>query len=221
MLRCLLFDVDGTLVSMNVDGERLRATMAAELQKWGFDTSFIGGGVYSQDIIDRAKLQVETGSVKADFRVVREQLYAALDALEMDWNARSEPIEGARAVLARLRTTHPDVKLATLTNSGRAPSEWLLRKYDLLKYFDYTFSRDNLPAMKPRPEAVLHAVQEVGVRTQEAMFVGDSVIDVRSAKGAGVRIASVVTGRYTAEKLREEGTDYVLGSLWELFNLLN
>lgn len=205
---------------MNVDGDRLRTTMASELQKRGFDTSFIGPGVYTQDIIDRAKLQIEAGVVKADFREVREQLYAALDALEMDWNARSEPIEGAEDVLRRLRTAHRGVKLATLTNSGRAPSEWLLKKYGLLKYFDYTFTRDNLPAMKPRPEAILYAVREIGVPAQESMYVGDSVIDVRSAKGAGVRIASVVTGRYTAEKLREEGTDYVLGSLSELFSLL-
>ena len=55
---------------------------------------------------------------------------------------------------------------------------------------------------------------------EESIYVGDSVIDVPAAKGAGVRIASVTTGRYTAERLREEGTDYVLGSLSELFDLV-
>ena len=47
----------------------------------------------------------------------------------MDWNARAEPIPGTGEVLDRLRSAN--VKLATLTNSGRAPSEWLLKRHDL------------------------------------------------------------------------------------------
>ncbi|MDA4122357.1 MAG: HAD family hydrolase [Thaumarchaeota archaeon] len=216
MLRGLLFDVDGTLVTLNVDGERLRTTMAEELNKLGFDISFVQAGIYSQDIMDKAKLQVDLGNVEADFGHVRATLYRALDALELEWNARSEPIAGVTEVLEHLKRKEPAIKLATLTNSGRAPSQLLLKKYDLLKYFDYTFSRDELPFMKPRPEAVTYALKTMGLAQDDALFVGDSVVDIKAARGAGLKVASVVSGRYTAERLRAEGADYVLGSMSEL-----
>ena len=220
MLRSLIFDVDGTLVTLNVDGDKLRTTMAEELNKLGFDISFIQAGGYTQDIIDKAKLQVDGGGVEADFEKVKATLFRVLDELELQWNAKSEPVDGIAEVLATLKRRHPGVKLATLTNSGRVPSELLLKKYDLLKYFDYTFSRDELPFMKPRPEAMVHALATMGVSREDALYVGDSVVDVRAAKGAGLKIASVVTGRYSAERLRGEGADYVIGSVSELFELL-
>jgi phosphoglycolate phosphatase len=221
LLRALIFDVDGTLVTLNVDGEKLRTTMAEELDKLGFDISFIQTGGYTQDIIDKAKLQVDVGDVEADFETVKSTLYRVLDELELQWNARSEPIEGIAEVLAGIKRTHKGIKLATLTNSGRVPSQMLLKKYDLLKYFDYAFSRDELPFMKPRPEAMSHALSVMGVKKEDALYVGDSVVDIRAAKGAGLKIASVVTGRYSAERLRSEGPDYILDSVSEVLKLLS
>ncbi len=219
MPRCFIFDVDGTLVTLNVDGDKLRSAMAGELNKLGFDISFIQAGGYTQDIIDKAKLQIELGEVEADFEKVKATLYRVLDELELRWNEKSEPIDGITEVLTDLRRRHGGAKLATLTNSGRAPSDLLLRKYDLLKLFDYTFTRDELPFMKPRPEAILHALAAMGVPKGEALYIGDSVVDVRAAKAAGVRIASVASGRYSAERLRAEGADYVVGSVSGILDL--
>ncbi len=213
--------MDGTLVTLNVDGERLRTTMADELNKLGFDISFVQAGIYSQDIMDKAKLQVDLGHVEADFEQVRAALYRALDALELEWNAKSEPIAGVTDVLDRIAKKEPPIKLATLTNSGRVPSQLLLKKYDLLRYFHYNFSRDELPFMKPRPEAVIYALKTMGLTQDDALFVGDSVVDIKAARGAGLKVASVVTGRYTAERLRAEGADYVLGSMSELPDLIS
>ncbi|MGA2199458.1 MAG: HAD family hydrolase [Nitrososphaerales archaeon] len=219
MVRGLIFDVDGTLVSLKVDVETLRSTTARELLKMGFDASFMdGSNLTTQDIIDRAKQQVESGSVKADFVSFRAGLNSALDAIEMDWNARAEPIPGIADVLIRLRAAN--VKLATLTNSGRAPSDWLLRRHDLLQHFDFSLSRDDVTALKPRPEGIIKAMALMGLPREDVVYVGDSVIDVRAARAAGIRVASVTTGRYTHERLRDEGTDYIMGSLTELLELV-
>lgn len=219
-MRGLIFDVDGTLVTLNVDGDKMRTKMAEELNRLGFDISFIAEGVSSQEIIDRAKLQVELGRVEADFEKVRAALYQILDELELQWNAKSEPIRGVEEVLSRLKETHRGLALATLTNSGRKPSELLLKKHGLIKYFDFTFSRDELPFMKPRPEAILHALEVMRLEKEAVLYVGDSVVDVRAARSAGVRIAAVPTGRYPSSRLREEGADLVLGSLSEVLGLL-
>lgn len=217
MTRAVIFDVDGTLVTMNVDGDRLRTTMAEELGKLGFDISFMVRAGYTQEIIDGARQQIDVGTVEADFEGVKSTLYRALDALEMEWNARSEPVSGVVDTLARLRQR--GLLLATLTNSGRAPSDWLLKKHDLLRYFDYTFTRDDVPFMKPRPESVLHAISQMGVKKEDVLLVGDSVVDVRAARAAGVRVAAIPSGRYTADRLRAEGSES-MNSLSYVLNLV-
>jgi phosphoglycolate phosphatase len=220
LIEGLLFDVDGTLVSLKVEVEKLRSTTAAAFVSGGFDISVIDPGKLStQDMIDVARGQFESGAVAADYASFRRNLFTALDQIEMEWNALAEPIDGTAEVLARLRESGR-VKLATLTNSGRAPSDWLLRRYDLLKYFDYTFTRDDVPALKPRPDGIRTALQVIGLPAEKVLFVGDSWIDVRAANTAGVKVASVTTGRYTLERLREEGSDYVLDSLAGLFDIL-
>jgi phosphoglycolate phosphatase len=218
LTKAVIFDVDGTLVTLNVDGDKLRTTMAMELDKLGFDISFMDGGGYTQEIIDQAKLQVDLGTVKADFEGVKLVLYRALDALEMQWNAQSVPIPGVVETLTLLRRR--GLVLATLTNSGRAPSDWLLKKHDLLRYFDHTFTRDDVPFMKPRPESLTFAVSEMGVEKEDVLFVGDSVVDVRAARAAGVRMASITSGRYSAERLRGEGSDLIVESLAEVVDLV-
>ncbi len=219
MVRGLIFDVDGTLVSLKVDVEKLRSTTAKELARNGFDGSFMAGNnLTTQEIIDRAREQVETGLVKTDFGVFRASLGAALDALEMDWNALAEPIPGIVEILDGLRAKK--VKLATLTNSGRAPSEWLLRRHDLLRRFDFTLSRDDVAKLKPSPDGILKAITLMGLPREEVVYVGDSVIDVRAARSAGIKVASVTTGRYTRERLIEEGSDYIMGSLAGLLDLV-
>lgn len=219
MVRGLIFDVDGTLVNLKVDGEKLRSTTARELVKAGFDASFMDGHSFNtQEIIDRVRQQAESGRANVNFQSFRSALNAALDAVEMDWNALAEPIPGAVEILVRLRAA--EVKLATLTNSGRAPSDWLLRRHDLLRHFDFTLSRDDVAALKPSPDGLIKAVALMGLPKEEVIYVGDSVIDVRAARGAGIRVASVTTGRYTRERLQDEGTDYIMGSLAELLDLV-
>jgi len=219
LVRGLIFDVDGTLVSLKVDVEKLRSTTARELVKAGFDLSSMDvTSLHTQEVIDRARRLVESGSVKVHFESFRVALFAALDEVEMDWNSRAEPIQGTGEVLDRLRSAN--VKLATLTNSGRSPSEWLLRRHDLLRRFDFTLTRDEVSALKPSPDGLLEAVGMMGLPKNEVVYVGDSIIDVKAAKGAGVRVASVTTGRYTHERLLTEGSDYILSSLSGLLDLV-
>lgn len=218
MIRGLIFDVDGTLVSLKVDVERLRSITTRALMELGFDMSFMNeGNLYTQDIIDRARLQLDAGTVKTDFATMRASLNKALDELEMDWNAQAEAIPETAGVLAGLKSR--SVRLATLTNSGRAPSDWLLRKHGLLGYFDFTLTRDDVPALKPRADGMLKAISMMGFPRDQLLYVGDSIIDVKAAKAAGLKIASVTSGRYPAERLTQEGSDYVMSSLTELLAL--
>jgi phosphoglycolate phosphatase-like HAD superfamily hydrolase len=88
------------------------------------------------------------------------------------------------------------------------------------RYFHRSFTRDDLPVMKPRPEGISTALKELGLGKGEVLYVGDSPTDIMASRAAGIRIASVATGRYDVEALRKLGPDYTLGSLSELEGLI-
>ena len=224
MLRGIIFDLDGTLISLHVDGTAFRREIAKELTKSGFKMDLIvssTGRLYVQDMLDLAKSQIDQGLVQTDYEGVRERTFRALDALEMEWIKHSRLLPGAEAVLSRLRGERgSDVTLSLLTNSGRAATRYAMEHLDFDRYFEQSFTRDELPAMKPRPDGIAAALEALDLPKSETLYVGDSPIDIIATRGAGVRIASVASDRYDVEALRRLGPDYVLPSISDLEDLL-
>lgn len=213
MITGVLFDLDGTLVTLEIDGAALRSRMIKELENAGVDTS----GLDSSSAPTQAIIDFGMSSVRArggDERRLRAHLYSVLDELELGWGTNSAPMTGAVEALQQLRDD--GVKIATVTNSGRSPASDLLERHGLRRYLDAVVTRDDVEAMKPSPEGIIKALGQIGVGRGCALYVGDSWVDVRAARAAEVRIASIVSGQYSEERLRAEGPDLVLHSLAEL-----
>jgi phosphoglycolate phosphatase len=224
LLKGIIFDLDGTLISLHVDGAAFRREIAQELANGGFRMDLIEAsskGLYVQDILDLARSQIEGGLVKADYEDVRKRTFQALDALELEWIQHSQLLPGAEAILSRLSGEGiVPITLALLTNSGRAATKYAMERLGFERYFHRSFTRDDLPVMKPRPEGIATALKEMGLGRREVLYVGDSPTDIMATRAAGIRIASVATGRYDVEALRRLSPDYALGSLSELEGLL-
>jgi pyrophosphatase PpaX len=224
LLRGIIFDLDGTLISLHVDGAAFRREIAKELTQSGFRIDFTEAnykGLYVQNMLDLAKSQIDQGLVKADYEHVRWRTSQALDALEVEWIRHSQLLPGAEAILSRLSGEgKTPITLALLTNSGRAATHYAMESLGFKRYFERTFTRDDLPAMKPRPEGITVALKALGLGPSEVLYVGDSPTDIIATRGAGIRIASVASGHYDVEALRKLGPDYTLGSLSELEDLL-
>ncbi len=225
VLKGIIFDLDGTLISLHVDGAAFRKEIADELARGGFRMDLIDAtskGVYVQDILDGARSQIDGGLVKAEYEVVKGRTFLALDALELEWIRHSRLLPGAEAILSRLSGEgDPPITLALLTNSGRAATKYALEGLGLGRFFANSFTRDDLPAMKPRPEGITSALKALGLDRSEVLYVGDSPTDIMASKRAGIRIASVATERYDLEALAKLNPDYTLGSLSELEKLVS
>jgi phosphoglycolate phosphatase len=224
LLRGIIFDLDGTLISLHVDGAAFRREIAKELTQSGFRIDFTEAnykGLYVQDMLDRAKSQIDGGIVNVEYEDVKRRTFRALDALEVEWIRHSQLLPGADAILSRLSGEGKlPITLTLLTNSGRAATKYALEELRLGRYFPRSFTRDDVPAMKPRPEGIATALAELGLQKGEVLYVGDSPTDILASRRAGIRVASVATHRYGVEALRELGPDYTIGSLPELEELL-
>jgi len=214
MIRGLVFDLDGTIISIGRDGAAFRSTTAAHLRRNGFDMSQIRTEKGVQDMLDQALVQLRQGRVNVDYAQLKRQIFNELDELESLWVREARLLPGVAEALSDLKPVVP--RFGLLTNSGGAATAYAVGKFGLDEYFDYIFTRDTVPSMKPSPDGLILILDTMGVERSEALFVGDSVYDIRAARAAGVKVASVLSGPYDAEMVKREQPDYVLGSLTEL-----
>jgi 2-haloalkanoic acid dehalogenase type II len=212
-----IFDLDGTLVTFKLNIRQWRKVIIDVMSKRGFDTSGLDLSTPTQQVLDRAKAQVPSDAT-GRYDSLRREAFSILDSLELEGAKSASVFPGAEDVLRRLKSR--GFHLGLLTNSGRAAASLSLARWGLQGLFELVLTRDDIDAMKPRPEGLSKAARMLGVQPDQVYYVGDSVYDVMAAKAAGMKSIAVATGNYTAERLKGEGADYVILSLGELPNVL-
>ncbi len=213
MAAAAILDLDGTLVTFHFNFQEWRRALLAELSRRGFDTTGLTLTTPTQTILDAARSQIPPGR-PGSYEALRKDAFAILDGFEIESASKSVVIPGAKEALDRLRAK--GVRMAVLTNSGRKAASESLRRAGLAGEFEFVLTRDDTEFMKPRPEGVIMAVAMLGLPPGEIYYVGDSPLDIPAAREAGVRVVSVATGSYSAERLKGEGADFVISSLSEL-----
>ena len=110
--------------------------------------------------------------------------------------------------------------MAVVTNKLVDATETILGHFGLRDYFEVVIGDSTEPplsllARKPQPDMLLEALRRFGVTADEAVMVGDSGVDVRAAKAAGIRVVAV-GGGYSAEPLESFGPDRLIESFADL-----
>lgn len=72
------------------------------------------------------------------------------------------------------------------------------------------------PRSKPEPDMLFKNLEEMSIEAGEAVFVGDSVIDMKTGQNAGVKTIGVTTGQHTREMLMDAGAERVIDKLSQL-----
>jgi phosphoglycolate phosphatase len=109
---------------------------------------------------------------KLDHTYVYPGVFASLDSL------RLEPAGTQRAGVLRA--------MAVLTNKPIGPSLAICEALGLSPYFFRIYGGNSFPTKKPDPEGLIALMQEAGVTSQETLMIGDSDVDILTARNAGV-----------------------------------
>lgn len=121
---------------------------------------------------------------------------------------RSRLYPQVREVLQALR--EQGILLAVVTNKEQRYTQAVLDAHRLTPLFDRVVSGDSLPTRKPHPAGVLACLEQFRVSSQRALFVGDSSIDVATARNAGVAVWALPYGYNMGEPIAACGPDRVL-----------
>jgi phosphoglycolate phosphatase len=206
-VKALVFDLDGTLIdskedlalSMNATLEHLgRKRLEAELIY-----SYVGGGV--QLLVKRALAEGAT-----DEEVERGMAYF-LEYYRAHMLDHTVPYPGVREALDNLAGR----ELAVLTNKPVNFSRAILSGLGLIEQFRYVYGGNSFEKKKPDPVGLNTLLRELAVGPREAMMVGDSDVDVQTARNAGTWACGVTYGLGSA-KLPASNPDLLIDSLEEL-----
>lgn len=104
--------------------------------------------------------------------------------------------DGVLQVLQGLK--QDSYKVGVVTTKYQRRIVEIFNKYDALPLLDLIIGGDSVTKKKPDPEGVNLAIREWGFDKSEILYVGDSLVDAKTAEGAGVDFAAVLTG--TTEK---------------------
>src|SRR5690349_19921380 len=119
---------------------------------------------------------------------------------------RPRAIPHARPAIRRLRAH--GIRLGLVTASTRNVVEHNLPRLHLEGAFESIRYADDVARSKPHPDALLEALEELGVEAGDAVYVGDTTVDLEMAAAAGTPFVAVGTTT-TAERFREAGVDAV------------
>jgi len=202
----ILLDLDGTLV--DTIALILRSVRHAfEGRAWApTDAQWVAG--------IGQPLRVQLGAFAdgaGDVEVLVER-YRAFQREHHDGMTRAYP--GAVEAVRRLKGLgHP---VAVVTGKLSEPASRALSLVGLAEFVDVLVGADSCPRHKPDPAPVLLALQRLGREPAEALFLGDSPIDLEASRAAGVRAVAALWGACSREALLEAGPQHLLDDVRDL-----
>lgn len=123
-------------------------------------------------------------------------------------------LPGAAALLAALH--RQGKKLGLCSNKPRQFSQRLLEHLGVAAYFGAVLGPEDVPSPKPAPDMLVRAIDRLGVTHDQALYVGDNLVDIQAARSAGVQIWAVPTGSWERANLEAAKPDRLLTDLQEM-----
>jgi phosphoglycolate phosphatase len=185
-VRALIFDLDGTLIDSKLDLIHSVNAMLHELKRPQLAAETISGyiGHGAPQLVTRALGGTAT---EEELQRALQFFLGYYEAHKMD-NTCAYP--GVPETLAHLS----DIPMAVLTNKPERISVRILKSLGLAKYFRAIYGGNSFASKKPDPFGANKILQELGIPAGHALIVGDSEVDVQTARNAGTRAAAVNYG---------------------------
>jgi phosphoglycolate phosphatase len=202
----VIFDLDGTLIDSQQD---LANSVNAAREHMGLPPieneriySYVGNG--APVLIRRA---MGDSASQAD---VDRALQYFLDYYREHMLDHTRLYPGVRAALDRLHEA--GVKQAVLTNKPVRFSQAIIDGLGLGGHFERVYGGNSFEEKKPHPAGILTLARELGAVLDRIVMVGDSAVDVQTARNAGVKCCGVSFG-FQPETFAEYPPDFVVDDM--------
>lgn len=214
--RLAIFDFDGTLAS-SLDS--IHSCMCEAFAAFGIRTPS------REDVRATVGLTLEESvSILGDGKVSTSQVHEVVEEYRRIHDAKGgegvKLFEGAGKLLEELPSHN--IKSVLVSNKGRKAMNALLDRLRIWAFFDLTLSAEDVARNKPDPKLFLQDIAPHfdGIPKKETLVIGDTVVDLRFAKAAGLASCWASYGYGDATRCRKLSPDHEVRDLKELRDIL-
>jgi phosphoglycolate phosphatase len=216
----LLFDLDGTLVDSH---HEICLALDRALRDVGWSLGF----AQVEALVDGSPLEVIWETLHPDPSVrpaeseYRRFAQAYRDHYMRDLGHASALYPNVIDTLLSLQAAHPALRFAVVSNKSAGSVTPLLRAMGIAQYFVLMLGCGGTTiAPKPAPDLLLAAAHELQSEIIHCAMIGDTVLDIRAGKRAGMRTVGMSYGMGGRPALEAEGADHVLDTFADLARIL-
>lgn len=218
-IKAVVFDLDGTIVSFNIDYMAVRAEVRSLLIKEGFPASILSTKESIFEMLKKVQIFLKNQKKpKQKFDEIRSQALAIAEKYELEAARTTSLLSGAVETLKEVKKMQLRIGLCTV-NGDRA-AEYLLKRFKIAQYFDAKITRDEVENVKPSSEHLEAVLAALEVNGEEAVVVGDGIGDMKCAADLQSVAVGLPTGVSTAADLMNAGANYIITSITDLPNLI-
>ena len=214
-VKAVIFDLDGTIASFNLDYKTVRAEVKGYLVKRGVPASALSVKESIFEMLRKTEIFVRNSGKPAKFlEEVRGEALAMTEKYELEAATSTSLMPGAVETLKALRRMGLKIGLCTI-NSEKSVN-YILKRFGIAEFFDVTVPRNKVNHFKPHPEHIEAALKALGASANDTVIVGDSSTDMQSAKELKAVAVGLPTGVSTLEQLTRNGANYIITSITDL-----
>jgi len=211
-VKAVIFDLDGTLASFNLDYKTLRSEVKAYLVKMGVPASILSVNESIFEMLRKTEIFVKnSGKPTKLLEEVRSEALAMSEKYELEAAKCTSLLPGAVETLKALRQMSLKIGLCTI-NSEESMNH-ILKRFEIADFFDATVSRKGVNHFKPHPEHLETALKALDASAKDTVVVGDSSVDMQSAVALKAIAVGLPTGVSTTEQLMSSGANYLITSI--------
>lgn len=216
-IEAVIFDLDGTLAHFNLDVKELRGEVRSFLIQKGVPASILEINESIFEMLKKTDIFIKNTSKngKAEtFEEIRSQAFGIAERYELEAAQTTSLLTGVIETLKQLK--EQNVKMGVCTISSEKAATYILQRFKIDDYFVVVVPRDKVKYVKPHTEQCELVLKALGVKAKSVLVVGDSVVDMQSAKELKAIAVGLTTGISTKEQLASNGANYVITSLTDL-----
>lgn len=213
MINTIVFDLDGTLLNTLED---LKDSVNYALERQGFPLrnlgeirSFVGNGI--RLLMERA---VPKNIDNDTFEICFKDF---CDYYKIHMEDKTAPYDGINDMLTNIKKA--GFKTAIVTNKADFAAQDLCKRM-FGENIDFVVGSSDDRPNKPEPDGVFYALEKLGSKIENTVFVGDADTDILTAKNANLPSIGVLWGFRDREVIEEAGAEYIVESVNALEKLL-
>jgi HAD superfamily hydrolase (TIGR01509 family) len=216
-VKAVLFDMDGTLIdSMGAYYGIIRDILEQLNIEITLSRELLFQSLSRGEILSNVVFAPE---IRHQKNVVQQFNTLALEAFRAMFSKGDVMlIHGVGPLLEELKRR--GFLLAIVTSSRAEIVVPFLKAKNIHPHLSCVIGRFEAPRLKPSPDPILTCMEMLDVHRSEAVYVGDSIIDIQAGKAAGTGTVGVLTGTSDMESLKAEVPDAILDSVGDLLTLL-